>query len=333
MNTDITQRTNALFLSGHLITLQAVGYDFKNPVKWASGTRNPFYVDGRILQSDHHVRGILGKALASLLAKEEQKSAEYVFGIPNAGIAPATLLAMEIQVPLLIKIGTKYYSMGNVKKLRQKFENLSYGVDVIAGTIPLGIPFGIIMATKSKLPFLFVREKPKDHGKNRQIEGVLKSGNRAALVDYEFAGIENYTKNAIDALKESGITVSVLIDSMINGHIDHVLTEVDISGKNIVVVEDVVSTGESTLKEIQGMRQQGATIHTACSFFGYGFDETVRSFEKNNCELRSALDFLTLLSMYCFVGEISDVDRLHLLEWYHNQPTWGDKNGFPSDKK
>lgn len=56
-------------------------------------------------------------------------------------------------------------------------------VEVIAGTATAGIPHAAWVAQELDLPMVYVRSKPKDHGTGRQIEGVLKPGQKTILID------------------------------------------------------------------------------------------------------------------------------------------------------
>ncbi|MCI1700275.1 orotate phosphoribosyltransferase [Liquorilactobacillus nagelii] len=56
-------------------------------------------------------------------------------------------------------------------------------VEVIAGTATAGIPHAAWIAELLDLPMVYVRSKPKDHGQGRQIEGVLKPGQKTVLID------------------------------------------------------------------------------------------------------------------------------------------------------
>ncbi len=55
--------------------------------------------------------------------------------------------------------------------------------DVVAGGETAGIPFGAFVAERMELPMIYVRKKPKGYGRNAQIEGVLKEGQRVLLVE------------------------------------------------------------------------------------------------------------------------------------------------------
>lgn len=56
-------------------------------------------------------------------------------------------------------------------------------VDVIAGVATAGIPHAAYVAERLQKPLVYVRSKPKDHGRGRQIEGVLKAGQKVVVID------------------------------------------------------------------------------------------------------------------------------------------------------
>lgn len=55
--------------------------------------------------------------------------------------------------------------------------------EVIAGTATAGIPHAAWIAAELDLPMVYVRSKPKDHGRGKQIEGVLPAGAKTILID------------------------------------------------------------------------------------------------------------------------------------------------------
>ncbi len=75
--------------------------------------------------------------------------------------------------------------------------------DVIAGGETAGIPFAALLADRLGLPMIYVRKKPKGHGRNAQIEGVLPEGARVLVIeDLTTAGGSMFT--FIDAVREAG---------------------------------------------------------------------------------------------------------------------------------
>ncbi len=75
--------------------------------------------------------------------------------------------------------------------------------DVIAGGETAGIPFAALLADRLALPMIYVRKKPKGHGRNAQIEGHMPEGARVLVIeDLTTAGVSMFT--FIDAIRAAG---------------------------------------------------------------------------------------------------------------------------------
>lgn len=78
--------------------------------------------------------------------------------------------------------------------------------DCVAGGETAGIPFAAFLAERLGLPMIYVRKKPKGHGRNAQIEGELDEGSRVLVIeDLTTAGGSMFT--FIDAIRQAGCTV------------------------------------------------------------------------------------------------------------------------------
>lgn len=84
----------------------------------------------------------------------------------------------------------------------------------IAGLPTAGIPYGAVLAFRTKKPFLYVRREVKTHGRERRVEGLLSPGERVLVVD-DLITTGKSTLEAIDAVRCEGGVVNdavVLID-------------------------------------------------------------------------------------------------------------------------
>lgn len=79
--------------------------------------------------------------------------------------------------------------------------------EVIAGTATAGIPHAAWLAEELNLPMIYVRSKPKDHGQGRQIEGVLKDGQKVVVVD-DLLSTGGSVLKAVHAVENEGGEVS-----------------------------------------------------------------------------------------------------------------------------
>ena len=141
--------------------------------------------------------------------------------------------------------------------------------DALAGVATAGIPWGAMVADQLKLPFIYVRPKPKEHGLGNQIEGSFTSGQK------------------------------------------------------VVVIEDLISTGKSSLQVVEVLRASGIEVISMVSIFNYGFKVAMDAFEKANVPLISLSDYQTLIQLGLEKGTISADSEKILKEWSKNPSVWG----------
>ncbi|MDO4903164.1 MAG: orotate phosphoribosyltransferase [Limosilactobacillus sp.] len=83
-------------------------------------------------------------------------------------------------------------------------------VDVVAGTATAGIPHAAWVAEELNKPFIYVRSKPKDHGRGKQIEGIIEKGQKVVVID-DLISTGGSVLNAVDTVnKEGGEVVGVI---------------------------------------------------------------------------------------------------------------------------
>lgn len=141
--------------------------------------------------------------------------------------------------------------------------------EVIAGVATAGIAHGVMAADLLKLPFIYVRSKPKDHGMGNQIEGELQPGQK------------------------------------------------------VVVVEDLVSTGKSSLQVAEVLRSQGAEVIGMCALFTYGFPEADKAFESAGVPLRTISNYNALMEVAQEQGLVNADQAESLSDWRTGPDTWG----------
>lgn len=93
-------------------------------------------------------------------------------------------------------------------------------------------------------------------------------------------------------------------------------------GQRVVVVEDLISTGGSSLKAVEALREAGAEVAGMVAIFSYGFQLAEDNFRKANVELRTLTDYHTLIETALDSGDIlpGQVDMLQ--EWRQNPSQW-----------
>lgn len=83
-------------------------------------------------------------------------------------------------------------------------------VDALAGVATAGIAWGAMAADQLKLPFMYVRPKPKDHGMGNQIEGNLEKGSKVLVIE-DLISTGKSRLQVCDVLKASGVEVVGMI--------------------------------------------------------------------------------------------------------------------------
>ena len=139
---------------------------------------------------------------------------------------------------------------------------------LLAGVATAGIAWGAMAADQLKLPYIYVRSKPKEHGLGQQIEG-------------------------------------------------HYQTE-----QPVVVIEDLISTGKSSLQVVDILRQTGLEVIGLVSIFNYGFSTAKEAFEKAGVPYISLSNYPTLISLAMEKHLISPEEEKVLLKWSEDPANW-----------
>lgn len=140
--------------------------------------------------------------------------------------------------------------------------------EVIAGVATAGIPHGTMAADLLKLPFIYVRSKPKAHGMGNQIEGVLQEGQK------------------------------------------------------VVVIEDLVSTGKSSLEAVEAIRKAGGDVIGMCALFTYGFDASAQAMEGANVPLHTISNYNALMEVAEEQKLIEADQKATLEDWRKDPASW-----------
>jgi orotate phosphoribosyltransferase len=147
------------------------------------------------------------------------------------------------------------------------FEHFSQA-DILAGVATAGIPWGAMVADQLKLPYIYVRPKPKEHGLGSQIEGFYEKG------------------------------------------------------KKVVVIEDLISTGKSSLEVVEVLRRADVEVTGMVSIFTYGFDVAAKAFETAKVEHRSLTNYTTLIELAVEKGIVTAEQQNTLLNWRQDPANW-----------
>lgn len=94
-------------------------------------------------------------------------------------------------------------------------------------------------------------------------------------------------------------------------------------GANVVVVEDLISTGASSLSAVDCLSKAGANVLGMVAIFSYNFDKSRRAFEYANCELRTLTNYDALINEAFECKYIAEKEIDTLREWRYRPEMWG----------
>ncbi len=106
------------------------------------------------------------------------------------------------------------------------------------------------------------------------------------------------------------------LKNAIEGHLE--------AGCKVVVVEDLISTGKSSLKAVEDLRENGFEVIGLVSIFNYGFAATHQKFVDAKCPYISLCDFNTLASEAAKTNYISADAQAKIAEWSKDAQAWSD---------
>lgn len=93
-------------------------------------------------------------------------------------------------------------------------------------------------------------------------------------------------------------------------------------GQKVVVIEDLVSTGGSSLKAVDALRDAGCEVLGMVAIFTYGFPDAEENFKAKNCELTTLSNYNTLIEVATEQNYISKNDVETLKEWRKSPQKW-----------
>ncbi len=141
-------------------------------------------------------------------------------------------------------------------------------VTAVAGVATGAIAQGALVADMLNLPFVYVRNKAKDHGMENLIEGELAQGAK------------------------------------------------------VVVIEDLISTGGSSLKAVEALRHAGYEVVGMVASYTYGFPVAEEAFKQAGVSLVTLTDYEHVVAKAVETGYIAESDLELLNEWRKDPANW-----------
>jgi len=102
--------------------------------------------------------------------------------------------------------------------------------------------------------------------------------------------------------------------NQIEGHLE--------SGQNVVVIEDLISTGKSSLNAVSALKEAGAVVKGMVAIFSYGFDIASDNFKNSNVSLTTLSNYKYLLEQAMDSKYITEKELEALSEWRQDPENW-----------
>lgn len=95
------------------------------------------------------------------------------------------------------------------------------------------------------------------------------------------------------------------------------------SGQRIVVIEDLISTGKSSLNAVNALREAGGNVVGLVSIFNYGFEQALENFKEAKCNFNSLSNYDALIHYAAHNSLILESDVELLKQWRLSPENWG----------
>lgn len=93
-------------------------------------------------------------------------------------------------------------------------------------------------------------------------------------------------------------------------------------GQRILVIEDLISTGGSSIQAVDALREAQTSVVGVAAIFTYGFDKAERTFAEANCSIRTLSNYSVLLTEALEQNYISNEEKETLEAWRQSPSTW-----------
>ena len=102
----------------------------------------------------------------------------------------------------------------------------------------------------------------------------------------------------------------------------------DVAGRRVLLVEDLVTTGSSSLSGVEALRAEGATVTDCVAIISYGMPEAVEAFARAGVQLHPLTNFETVLQVATERGIIDETGAASVREWLDEPHGWAAHRGL-----
>jgi len=102
----------------------------------------------------------------------------------------------------------------------------------------------------------------------------------------------------------------------------------NVKGKKVLLIEDLVTTGGSSLSGVKALREEGATVEDCLVIISYGFKEAQKSFKKDKVRLHALTSFPVVLQEAVEMKKITKDVKNIVEDWLSDPHGWAERHGF-----
>ena len=102
----------------------------------------------------------------------------------------------------------------------------------------------------------------------------------------------------------------------------------DVSGKKVLLIEDLVTTGGSSLAGVEALREAGALVDTCLVIVNYGFPKAQKAFQDAGVQLHELTSFPVILQEALQLNRVTQEEVIVVQDWLDNPDEWAAKHGF-----
>lgn len=161
----------------------------------------------------------------------------------------------------------------------------------------------------------------------------LVKNSLAKLIKEKFAGVEAIAGVATAGIPQGALVADELgipfiyVRSKSKAHgLENQVEGLVKAGQKVVILEDLISTGASSLQAAEAIRAAGMEVLGMTAIFSYGFPLSEENFKAHNTTLWYLSDYQTMIDLGIENGTIKDEQLATLKAWRSNPALWGEEN-------
>ncbi len=162
-----------------------------------------------------------------------------------------------------------------------------------------------------------------------EVRNMVKKGLLELSKEFEF--------DAIGGVATAGIPHGAILADALNKPFFYVRSKKKEHGRQnqiegylperarVLMIEDLISTGGSSLKAVEAVRKNGCRVEAVLALFSYGFTEAENNFKNAQCEFRTITHYHALLTTAKEMGYLNEEEKKLLEEWRKDPQQWGQR--------